>query len=69
MSGVGFEPTRANTADLKSAPLDRSGIQTFLRITISIGALPLSYTSITDGWIRTNDHLLICGIENYAVGN
>ena len=28
MSGVGFEPTRANTADLKSAPLDHSGIQT-----------------------------------------
>ena len=28
MSGVGFEPTRANTADLKCSPLDHSGIQT-----------------------------------------
>ena len=27
MPGVGFEPTRANTADLKSAPLDHSGNQ------------------------------------------
>ena len=26
MLTVGFEPTRANTADLKSAPLDHSGI-------------------------------------------
>ena len=26
MIGVGFEPTRTNTADLKSAPLDLSGI-------------------------------------------
>ena len=26
MLAVGFEPTRANTADLKSAPLDHSGI-------------------------------------------
>ena len=25
--GVGFEPTRANTDDLKSSPLDHSGIQ------------------------------------------
>ena len=27
MTGVGFEPTRCDAADLKSAPLDRSGIQ------------------------------------------
>ena len=27
MLGVGFEPTSANTADLKSAPLDLSGNQ------------------------------------------
>ena len=27
MTGVGFEPTSANTEDLKSSPLDRSGIQ------------------------------------------
>ena len=27
MLGVGFEPTRANTRDLKSPPLDHSGIQ------------------------------------------
>lgn len=27
MIGVGFEPTRTNTADLKSAPLDLSGIR------------------------------------------
>ena len=26
MLGVGFEPTSANTVDLKSTPLDRSGI-------------------------------------------
>ena len=26
MPGVGFEPTRTNTADLKSAPLDHSGM-------------------------------------------
>ena len=26
MPGVGFEPTSANTVDLKSTPLDRSGI-------------------------------------------
>ena len=27
MHGVGFEPTRLSPADLKSAPLDRSGIR------------------------------------------
>ena len=27
MTGVGFEPTHANIADLKSAPLDHSGNQ------------------------------------------
>ena len=27
MTGVGFEPTSANTEDLKSSPLDHSGIQ------------------------------------------
>ena len=26
MHGVGFEPTRANTAELETAPLDHSGI-------------------------------------------
>ena len=29
MLEVGFEPTRTNTADLKSAPLDHSGIPAF----------------------------------------
>ena len=27
MTGAGFEPASANTEDLKSSPLDRSGIQ------------------------------------------
>ena len=33
MSIVGFEPTRANTDDLKSSPLDHSGIQAVYQLT------------------------------------
>ena len=37
MTGVGFEPTSANTEDLKSSPLDHSGIQ-------SGGLVPLKFS-------------------------
>ena len=35
MPGVGFEPTRTNTADLKSAPLDHSGNQAYVIILLN----------------------------------
>ena len=44
MSTVGFEPTRTNTLDLKSSPLDHSGKLTRTPyINLFLRALPLSY--------------------------
>ena len=41
VSAVGFEPTSANTVELESTPLDRSGTLTFMKI-----ALPTKTTSL-----------------------
>ena len=47
MPDVGFEPTRANTADLKSAPLDHSGNQAIHNTrTMSLGRLVIDIIKV-----------------------
>ena len=59
---VGFEPTRTNTADLKSAPLDLSGIDatygpTLVFICISLYVLLYIHSfTITQWWNLSNTH-------------
>ena len=57
MTGVGFEPTHPKIADLKSAPLDHSGIQPYFPLMGTMKNIILfKYCSMTGSNRRPSAH-------------
>ena len=68
MSAVGFEPTSANTVELESTPLDRSGTLTITNETLHTDILQLAHPYTTNEHTHTT-LLPLYTIINYTTTN